>query len=301
VHLALSGTEISPGEGTDPLVAAARNLGVGWVEFWYPRNSEKLGLDPSMALLAQAGIRVACVATATELGNEGDASAAQQVIIKAVHIAAEIGCGMVNTYFGWPSVPDDKRSMEIYRRNLEPCLRAAEASGVVLVLENEFDGFGMDPFGADLTRRPESVAALMTAVDSRYFRLTFDPCNAYFAGLHADEAYDILAPYISYVHLKDGVVISGGTPTPPGWQRFADHGQHYVTCPLGEGQVGWTQLLRKLNRDNYSGFLSLEPHCEPGQLIDAWKQAVGFFKTASAAECTGPEAEDAAAGSTERA
>lgn len=277
VQLALSGTEVPSSDGVETLVAAARALGVNYVEFWHPQNSEKLGLRSSMDRLSQAGIGVACVATATELGTDGDVSTSQQTIIEAVHIASDIGCRQVNTYFGWPSVLDDGRSIEIYRRNLQPCLRAAEASEIVLVLENEFDGFGCDPLGTDLTRRPDSMAELMAAVDSPFFRLTFDPCNAYFAGLDPHEAYELLAPYIAYVHLKDGKAVSKDTPTPVGWRRFADHGRCYVTCPLGDGDVGWPQLFKNLNRDGYDGYLATEPHCEAGYLMAGWEQAVAFL------------------------
>jgi sugar phosphate isomerase/epimerase len=282
LQLVLSGTEIAVGQGVDPLVTAAQRLGIGWVELWYPRNSEKLGLIPTLARLARAGIRVACVGTATELGGDGDTSAAQHTIIEAIRIAADLGCGMVNTYFGWPGFLDDRRSTEIYRRNLEPCLRAAEQAGIILTLENEFDGFGCDPLGTDLTRRPESLAALMDAVGSEHFRVTFDPCNAYFAGLDPGDAYDQLAPYITYVHLKDGMAAGGALRTSAGWRQFTDHGRHYVTCPLGVGGVGWPSLFSRLRRDGYAGFLSLEPHCEPERLPAAWEQAARTVRDAVA-------------------
>jgi sugar phosphate isomerase/epimerase len=286
VRLALSGTEVPPANGVETFIAAARRLGVNCVEFWYPQNSERLGLRKSIDRLSQARISVACVATATELGTDGDVSAPQQTIIEAVHIAADIGCHQVNTYFGWPSILDDKRSIEIYRRNLQPCLRVAEAAKVVLVLENEFDGFGCDPLGTDLTRRPNSVMHLMAAVDSPFFRLTFDPCNAYFAGLDPHETYETLAPYIAYVHLKDGKAVSNDAQTPDGWRRFADHGQCYVTCPLGDGDVGWPQLFRHLNRDGYDGYFATEPHCEARHLMAGWEQAVGFLQRSWNADAT---------------
>jgi sugar phosphate isomerase/epimerase len=276
MRLVLSGTEIPPGDGAAPLAAAAADLGVGWVEFWYPRNSSRLGLAASLACLAEAGIRVACVGTATELGTQRDAPAAQETLIDAVRIAADIGAGLVNTYFGWPPVLDDARSAQTYLRNLRPCLRAAEQAGVVLVLENEFDGFGRDQLGADLTRRPDSLAALMAAVDSPHFRLTFDPCNAYFAGLDPAAMYDVVAPYVGYVHLKDG----DDRPPAPGWRRFTDHGRSYATCPLGQGQVGWPGLLARLRRDGYQGFLSSEPHCEQANLGPAWRQAASYVREA---------------------
>lgn len=282
MQLALSGTEIAAAQGIEPLINTAQHLGVDCVEFWYPRNSEKLGLGASLARLSQAGIRVACVATATELCCEGDVSLAQHTITEAVRIAAEIECDMVNTYFGWPSVLDDHRAIEIYCRNLQPCLRAAEAAGVTLTLENEFDGLGCDPLGTDVTRRPESLAALMKTIDSTCFRVTFDPCNAYFAGVDPSHAYDILAPYITYVHLKDGVAAGGDMTVSPGWQLFVDNGHRYVTCPLGEGDIDWPQLFYKLHRDRYTGFLSLEPHCEPEWLVPAWKQAIDFVQEMSA-------------------
>ena len=153
----------------------------------------------------------------------------------------------------------------------------AEALGVTLTLENEFDCFGHDPAGSDPTRRPEATARLFERVGSSRFRLTFDPCNAYFAGIEAFPSfYEAVRPFIGYVHVKDGGRLTGAAD--PAWTEFSDHGRRYATCPLGEGALNWPGLLRALARDGYSGFLTLEPHGRIESRDAAWDQAASTLK-----------------------
>ena len=60
-------------------------------------------------------------------------------------------------------------------------------------------------------------------------------------GQDTKEAYQILAPFVEYVHIKDA--LPNGDVVPAG---------------QGVGNVEW--LLTQLKADGYQGFLSLEPH-----------------------------------------
>ena len=272
MHIVFSGTELKDGEPIAPLINAARRHGGEWLELWYPKNLVLEGVDATLDQLASAGLRVAAVVTGTELGNTGDPAPHQDLMIKALDLAHRIGCGLVGTYFGYRPDQDDNSSIEAYVKNVAPCVERAEALGVTLTLENEFDCFGRDRAGSDPTRRPEAIVRLMERVRSPRFRLTFDPCNAYFAGLEPFPwFYDAVRPYVGYVHVKDGGRSNGAAH--PAWIAFTDHGRRYITCPLGEGALNWPGLLRALARDSYNGFLTLEPHGRTEHRDAAWDHA----------------------------
>ena len=83
----------------------------------------------------------------------------------------------------------------------------------------------------------------MKTIDSPILKVTFDPANF----VQCDEkvyphAYESLAPYFTYMHVKDAV--------------YSDH--HVV--PAGEGDGKVLDVLKALAERDYTGFLSLEPH-----------------------------------------
>jgi sugar phosphate isomerase/epimerase len=278
MRLALSGTEVSEHEGVDPLVSSCRETGVRWVELWYPRNTMAHGVDEALRRLSAENIGVACIGTATELGGDGDPAAAQAVVIQAVELAARISCGMVNTYFGWPAVRDDAKAIETYVRHVQPCLRTAERNGVILTIENEFDSFGVDSAGADVTRRPAALRALVEAVGVPHFRIAFDACNALFAGVDPERMYREIAAYVAYIHVKDGMAWHGRSDAAP-WRSYTDSGVTYATCPLGQGQIDWDRLLTAAADDGYRGYLAVEPHSVPSARSAAWAQAATYLRS----------------------
>ena len=77
---------------------------------------------------------------------------------------------------------------------------------------------------------------------SDHFKAVFDFAN--FIQCHQDtkEAYEMLKPYIEYVHVKDAEWESG----------------HVVPAGHGDGNV--KEILKMLKKSGYEGFLSLEPH-----------------------------------------
>lgn len=279
MDLVLSATELDGEEGMRPLIEAAQRTRIAWVELWHPTSFQRGGAPAALEEVRAAGLRVACISSGTELGREGDVSDDQRTLLEAITLAHETGAQLVNTYFGYRSSRDDTQAITAYRKRLAPCLDEAERLGVTICLENEFDGFGHDPVGSDPTRRPEAFASLLEAVDSPRFRTTFDPTNAYFAGVEPfPYAYEILRPWIAYVHVKDG------RRRPPGaagdeWRSFRDEEREYTTAALGEGAVNWAGLIQRLRRDGYDGLLTLEPHAERGFRDRAWEQAAAAARS----------------------
>jgi len=71
---------------------------------------------------------------------------------------------------------------------------------------------------------------------------TYDPANLIQEKQEALESFDLLKPYIAYVHVKDARMEDG------------------AVVPAGMGDAHWEQLIERLQEMNYEGFLSLEPH-----------------------------------------
>lgn len=118
--------------------------------------------------------------------------------------------------------------------NLQKMVDYVKNSDLVLLHENEKGIYG------DVASR---CLDILSAVNSPKLRATFDPANFVQCGQKVfPEAYDLLKPYIKYVHIKDAMSDSG------------------KVVPAGHGDGEVKKLLDALKKDDFNGFLSLEPH-----------------------------------------
>ena len=91
-------------------------------------------------------------------------------------------------------------------------------------------------------------------MNSERLRAVFDPANFVQCGQKTfPDAFDMLAPYVEYMHIKDA--LADGSVVPAG---------------MGEGRVG--DILKALADRNYTGFLSLEPHLGSFEGLGALEQ-----------------------------
>ncbi|MGL4508748.1 sugar phosphate isomerase/epimerase family protein [Cetobacterium sp.] len=110
-----------------------------------------------------------------------------------------------------------------------------EISNLDIILLHEND---KGIFGDDI----ESCLNLIEAMDSKKFKLIFDPANFVQVGVSPLKAYEKLKKFVEYVHLKDA--------------NFSS--QENVLIGTGDGEI--LELLKELKKEKYEGFLSLEPH-----------------------------------------
>ncbi|MFD7165279.1 sugar phosphate isomerase/epimerase family protein [Streptomyces violascens] len=266
MSIAVSGTEFTDTDGVDGLIDMARSAQCDAVEFWYPKNALRDGVGGALRKLDRAGLRTACVSTPSQLYGSGEAKGVS-LLHEAITLAARTGSDRVNTYFGHAPMVDDQRAIAAYADALAPVLDHAAAESVVVVLENEFDAFGWDPAGSDISRRPAALAALFARIDSPWFGLNFDAANFLCAAVSpARDALPLLLPWVRYVHVKNVRRASADSP-PDGWTRYTDHGRAYDTAPLGSGELDWSALIASLATAGYDGYLTLEPHCAPSMLL----------------------------------
>ena len=126
---------------------------------------------------------------------------------------------------------EEKRSEVISR--LKAMLQYAGENDVILLHENEKDIYG------------DTIERCKDLMDTLYcdnFKAVFDFANFVQCGQDTKKAYEIMKPYIEYVHIKDAVLKSGAV----------------VPSGYGDGNVQY--ILTDLFKNSFDGFLSLEPH-----------------------------------------
>ncbi|WP_313070900.1 sugar phosphate isomerase/epimerase family protein [Lacrimispora sp.] len=109
----------------------------------------------------------------------------------------------------------------------------AKSNNIILLHENEKDIFG------DMADRCQE---LMKEFYGEHFKAVFDFANFVQCKQDTLAAYEMLKPYIAYIHIKDALW-SDGSVVPAGY---------------GDGNV--EKILTMLKDSGYQGFLSLEPH-----------------------------------------
>lgn len=109
----------------------------------------------------------------------------------------------------------------------------AGSQEVVLLHENEKGIYG---------EKAAECKKLMNEFYGTSFRCIFDFANYIQAGEDTLEAYHLLKPYISYIHVKDALKENGKV----------------VPAGMGDGML--PEILSDLHQSGYQGFLSLEPH-----------------------------------------
>lgn len=121
---------------------------------------------------------------------------------------------------------------EVYRR-LKIMIDYAKEEDVILLHENEKHIYG------DTIER---CLELMQAFCGPNFKAIFDPANFVQSKQDTKEAYEMLKPYIAYMHIKDAI-----------WEDES-------VVPAGHGDGNVEYILKDLFASDYDGFLSLEPH-----------------------------------------
>ncbi len=133
----------------------------------------------------------------------------------------------------------------------------AKSNGVLLLHENEKGIYG------DVADR---CLELMKAFYGDHFKAVFDFANFVQCRQDTLEAYEMLKPYIFYVHIKDAL-----------WSDAS-----VVPAGMGDGHV--EEILKMLKNEGYEGFLSLEPHLSDFAGFDALEQNTSQKKKLSGEE-----------------
>lgn len=187
------------------------------------------------AKLEAAGISVSSIGSPLgKIGIQEDFAPHLDKLKRTLEIQKELGAPYVRMFSFY--IPQDQNPADFREEVLDRLGRMVEEAKAwdsVLLHENE-----KDIYGDNASRCKE----LMDAFYGPHFQAVFDFANFVQVGQETLPAYELLKPYVTYVHVKDA---QWGTGT-------------VVPAGQGDGHVG--EILADLIGGGWKGFLSLEPH-----------------------------------------
>ena len=239
-HIILSGfsDEIAP--ELDLQLAALQEWGVTHLELRAADSVNVSDFTPEKvrevkAKLEAAGISVSSIGSPLgKIGIQEDFAPHLDKLKRTLEIQKELGAPYVRMFSFY--IPQDQNPADFREEVLDRLGRMVEEAKAwdsVLLHENE-----KDIYGDNASRCKE----LMDAFYGPHFQAVFDFANFVQVGHETLPAYELLKPYVTYVHVKDA---QWGTGT-------------VVPASQGDGHVG--EILADLIGGGWKGFLSLEPH-----------------------------------------
>ncbi len=167
---------------------------------------------------------------------------------QTVEVANVLGAKRIRMFsFYMPAGEDPAVYKDEVFRRLERFADYARENGVWCCHENEKGIYG------DVTER---CLEILSAFRGRILGV-FDPANFIQCGVKPLEAWEVLAPYIEYMHVKDA--------------RFADGG----VVPPGKGDGNVAEILRRFGEKDGEKILTLEPHLKVFSGLDALETVSG--------------------------
>ena len=185
-----------------------------------------------------AGVKVSSIGSPIgKVGIEDEEGFAKQLaqLETLCQICKVLDCKFIRMFsFFMPQGKDPADYREAVFAKLQKFVDLAVKYDVILMHENEKDIYG------DIGSR---CLDLMQHFASEHFVFAFDFANFVQCGEDTEKCWDMLQPYIRYIHIKDAVTSN----------------KENVVCGTGEGKIKLL-LDRAINTEGYEGFLTLEPH-----------------------------------------
>ena len=230
----LSGFADEIHESMDKQIDALQKLGIHSIEVRGVdgRNISTLTLEETQTLyekLSANGISVSAIGSPLGKISLNDPFEPHLTLFDHVIKQARI---LKTSYVRIFSFYDANHRREEVLSRLETFLRHTPA-GITLLHENEKGIYG---------DTAERCLDILSYFEGTPMLATFDPANLIQVGEDVPRAFEMLKPYIAYMHVKDAQYCNG----------------EVVPAGMGDGQ--WPLLIEKLRSIQFEGFLSLEPH-----------------------------------------
>ena len=239
-HIILSGfsDEIAP--ELDLQLAAIREWGLSHIEL---RAADGVNVSDFSTekvkevknKLAGAGVSVSSIGSPIgKIGMEEDFAPHLEKLKRTLEIQKELGAPYLRMFSFY--IPQGRAPEDFREEVLDRVGRMAEEAGrwdSVLLHENE-----KGIYGDNASRCKE----LLEAFYGPHFKAVFDFANFVQVGQQTLPAYELLKPYVEYVHVKDAQWGTG------------------AVVPAGQGDGHVKEILTDLTGGGWKGFLSLEPH-----------------------------------------
>ncbi len=287
MKLAISGEALGSSLPLEEILDIIKTNGVKALEIWpenipvedgkeliHKRLYANRDVKKAKEILDAAGVETACVCFGAgfdeELAKNKKLFATE--LKRAVQVAHELGAKVVNHYCYYVAMGDEY-SVEELKEYYADAIEEAEKYHIYLALENE---------AHDITKNPLQMKAVVEAMESEYFKTNYDATNYYQAGYEGfPYAYEVLKKHIVHVHIKNGCIYhpeyahreecKGGAMT----GLFTGARIYYPVA--SDGAVNVDGLIRRLKRDGYDGFCSLEPHTTPEVCLEYYKAETEYL------------------------
>lgn len=239
-HIILSGfsDEIAP--ELDLQLAAIREWGLSHIELRAADgvNVSDFSTEKGKEVknkLAGAGVSVSSIGSPIgKIGVEEDFAPHLEKLKRTLEIQKELGAPYLRMFSFY--IPQGRAPEDFREEVLDRVGRMAEEAAAwdsVLLHENEKGIYG------DSAPRCKE---LLEAFYGPHFKAVFDFANFVQVGQQTLPAYELLKPYVEYVHVKDAQWGTG------------------AVVPAGQGDGHVKEILTDLIGGGWKGFLSLEPH-----------------------------------------
>lgn len=239
-HIILSGfsDEIAP--ELDLQLAAIREWGLSHIELRAADgvNVSDFSTEKGKEVknkLAGAGVSVSSIGSPIgKIGIEEDFAPHLEKLKRTLEIQKELGAPYLRMFSFY--IPQGRAPEDFREEVLDRVGRMAEEAAAwdsVLLHENEKGIYG------DSAPRCKE---LLEAFYGPHFKAVFDFANFVQVGQQTLPAYELLKPYVEYVHVKDAQWGTG------------------AVVPAGQGDGHVKEILTDLTGGGWKGFLSLEPH-----------------------------------------
>lgn len=239
-HIILSGfsDEIAP--ELDLQLAAIREWGLSHIELRAADGVNVSDFSPEKVKevknkLAGAGVSVSSIGSPIgKIGIEEDFAPHLEKLKCTLEIQKELGAPYLRMFSFY--IPQGRAPEDFREEVLDRVGRMAEEAAAwdsVLLHENE-----KGIYGDNAPRCKE----LLEAFYGPHFKAVFDFANFVQVGQQTLPAYELLKPYVEYVHVKDAQWGTG------------------AVVPAGQGDGHVKEILTDLIGGGWKGFLSLEPH-----------------------------------------
>lgn len=236
--LSAFGDEISP--VLSEQVAVLKTHSITGLEF---RSMEEKGIifysteeiEKASLYLQEQGIAVSALGSPIgKVDISDDFEAHLELFYKAVTTAKILKTNYIRMFsFFIPKNDPPEKYRDIVMDRWKQFEKIAKQNYIILLHENEKEIFG---------DTPERCLDIMQEMNSPYVRNIIDPANYIQVGSKVfPEAWDMLKDYTDYMHIKDAR-----------WDG--------AVVPAGEGDGKIFEILKELYKQNYSGWLSIEPH-----------------------------------------
>lgn len=223
----------------DEQLSALQKLGIHMLELRGVNGKSFTELTDDEVIRVRDKMRAANIglsALGSPIGKiavDGDFEGHKKLFSRIMDIGDMLDCKRIRMFSFYPGeTSPDEFEARVFAY-LEELLQMAEERGFVLCHENEKDIYG---------ETPEQARKLMDRFSGR-LRTVLDPGNFAFCLLDAQKGYDLLKPYITYMHIKDAD--EEGTIVPP-----------------GTGVAHIRDILQAWAAENENGeiILTIEPH-----------------------------------------